>query len=48
MSLLDESICPLDCSGLFCRYVDKLEKIFQSAPSDPTQDFSTQVYVDFW
>lgn len=48
MSLRDESICPLDCSGLFCRYVDKLEKIFQSAPSDPTQDFSTQVYVDFW
>ncbi|KAI6080021.1 Ubiquitin carboxyl-terminal hydrolase 5 isoform X1 [Aix galericulata] len=30
------------------KYVDKLEKIFQSAPSDPTQDFSTQVYVDFW
>ncbi|XP_074752019.1 ubiquitin carboxyl-terminal hydrolase 5 isoform X6 [Athene noctua] len=25
------------------KYVDKLEKIFQSAPSDPTQDFSTQV-----
>ena len=27
------------------RYVDKLEKIFQNAPTDPTQDFSTQVYV---
>lgn len=27
------------------RYVDKLEKIFQNAPADPTQDFSTQVYV---
>lgn len=24
---------------------DKLEKIFQNAPTDPTQDFSTQVYV---
>ncbi|MEJ1279913.1 hypothetical protein NN561_010850 [Cricetulus griseus] len=27
------------------KYVDKLEKIFQNAPTDPTQDFSTQVYV---
>lgn len=25
------------------KYVDKLEKIFQNAPTDPTQDFSTQV-----
>lgn len=30
---------------LALRYVDKLEKIFQNAPTDPTQDFSTQVYV---
>lgn len=28
---------------LSLRYVDKLEKIFQNAPTDPTQDFSTQV-----
>lgn len=35
------------CPAIFLppRYVDKLEKIFQNAPSDPTQDFSTQVYV---
>lgn len=46
--LPDEDAYALDCSILFCRYVDKLEKIFQSAPSDPTQDFSTQVYVEFW
>ncbi|XP_060618597.1 ubiquitin carboxyl-terminal hydrolase 5 isoform X1 [Anolis sagrei] len=25
------------------KYVDKIEKIFQSSPSDPTQDFNTQV-----
>lgn len=48
VSLLDELTCSLDGSVLLCRYVDKLEKIFQSAPSDPTQDFSTQVYVEFW
>lgn len=37
--------CSFSFACLHSRYVDKLEKIFQNSPADPTQDFNTQVYV---
>lgn len=29
------------------RYVSDIDKIIDEAPSDPTQDFKTQVWVSF-